>query len=105
MNEKIPIHIQAGDDDARAEYFVWEEREKFKVASRILRLRDDQIAALLGGVTGLKFYTEDIEELIREFREDGHRSAHLETLMTEGDSKEILLWWIEFFEKHNREPR
>ncbi|OGZ35967.1 MAG: hypothetical protein A3D38_00610 [Candidatus Portnoybacteria bacterium RIFCSPHIGHO2_02_FULL_40_23] len=78
----------------------WNNKEELKLESRIVRLRNDQIGALLN-LVGLNFAKEDIEEVVRDIREDKHESGHLSILIYEADSKENLLWWINYFEKEN----
>jgi len=79
---------------------VWDDKERESVENRILNLKRDQIAALLN-LAGLNFATKDIEIIVNEILEQQHSSDHLDLLMTENKSKENLLWWIVFFEKHN----
>lgn len=79
----------------------WDENERKEVEKRILNLRDDQLAALLN-LVGLGFSLNDIEEVVEEIKTNKHESGHLPILIEEAESKEVLLWWVEFFEKHNR---
>ncbi|MBI4099249.1 hypothetical protein HY442_01820 [Candidatus Parcubacteria bacterium] len=76
----------------------WKREERRSVASRVLNLRDDQIAALFYAV-GVRFSTRDIEEVVSEIRSNGHDAIHLATLLVEADSKKNLLWWVAYFEK------
>lgn len=77
----------------------WGKKEELNLESRILALRDDQIAALLN-LVGLKFNRDNIEHVVSEIRENGHKSGHLPILISEADSKENLLWWVDYFEKY-----
>ena len=71
------------------------------VATRILRLRNEQIGALLN-LAGLDFNTQDINDVVVEIRTNGLKSGHLPILLSEAKSKDALLWWISFFEEHNK---
>lgn len=73
---------------------------KSNIKTRILMLRDDQIAALFPAV-GITFSHKDIPKVIAEIRERGEVATHLSTLIDEADSKESLEWWVSFFEKAN----
>ncbi len=59
--------------------------------TRILSLRDDQIAALFL-VVGITFSHKDIAGVIAEIRERKENAIHLATLIDEADSKENLEW-------------
>jgi hypothetical protein len=77
----------------------WTKKEKKELYKRILNLKKDQIAALLN-LSGLNFNLNDIEKIVEEILEDREKSAHLDILISEAKSKELLLWWINFFEKN-----
>jgi hypothetical protein len=77
----------------------WTKKEKNELCTRILNLRKDQIAALLN-LTGLNFNLNDIEKVVEEILKNKEKSGHLDILLSEAKSKEILLWWINFFEKN-----
>ncbi|MFH0906964.1 MAG: hypothetical protein V1829_01800, partial [bacterium] len=77
------------------------DKERQELESRILSLRNDQIATLLN-LVGLKFSRNDIEDVVKDITENKQCSGHLITLTDEADSKENLLWWISYFEKTNR---
>lgn len=79
----------------------WSEDERKNIELRIFSLRDDQIASLFY-IVGISFSTDDIEDVIKEIRDNKREAIHLSTLLSEADSKENLLWWISYFEKHNR---
>jgi hypothetical protein len=79
----------------------WEKREEKELARRILGLREDQIAALLN-LAGLNFALSDIEDVVRDIVRNKVRSGHLPILIYEARSKELLLWWIGYFEKQNK---
>jgi hypothetical protein len=78
----------------------WTDEEKTKLESRILNLRKDQIAALLN-LVGLDFSKDDIKEVVKDIIENKQNSGHLSILTDEADSKENLLWWIDYFESAN----
>lgn len=79
--------------------FNWQENEVDSLKNRILNLRPDQVAALLN-LSGLNFATKDIENVLKEIFENKNQSGHLEILIYEAESKEDLLFCINFFEKH-----
>jgi len=85
----------------KSEELDWSEREQLELESRILKLRDDQIAALLY-IVGLNFSRNDIEEVVVDIRKNEHKSGHLPILIFEANSKENLLWWLDYFEKQNK---
>jgi hypothetical protein len=78
----------------------WTKKERKEVEAKVLNLRDDQIGALLN-LVGLNFFRDAIYEAIAEIRRHGADSVHLDILLTEADSKENLLWWVDFFHKSN----
>jgi predicted methyltransferase MtxX (methanogen marker protein 4) len=80
----------------------WARKEVEEIGSRITKLRVDQIAALMT-LSGVKFNFKDIENVAKEIKENGMQSGHLEIVIYESSSKENLLWWLEFFGKHNQE--
>ena len=80
----------------------WSEKELEDLSNRILRLREDQIAALLN-LSGLNFLTSDIEAVVADIIENGRQSGHLPILLNEAHSKDTLLWWLEYFEKINKQ--
>jgi len=77
----------------------WREKERSEIVSRISTLRDDQVGALIG-LVGSKFANKDIEDIVKEFRAEGNQSINLDVFLTEATSKEDLLWWVSYFEKH-----
>ena len=68
------------------------------LGARILRLRDDQIAALFD-LVGIRFALKDIEGVVAEIRENELHALHLGTLLSEAESRERLLWWVALFER------
>jgi len=78
----------------------WTTEEEKDLMRRILNLRDDQIASLLN-LVGLNFSLSDIENVVKDIRENSERSAHLPILIHEANSKENLLWWLDYFERAN----
>ena len=79
----------------------WSEKELEDLSNRILRLREDQIAALLN-LSGLNILTSDIESVVAEIIENGRQSGHLPILLNETHSKDTLLWWLGYLEKNNK---
>jgi len=82
----------------------WNEKERLEVESKVLGLRNDQIAALFF-LTEIKFSKNDIENVVAEIKMNKHESLHLDVLIAEADSKENLLWWVDFFTKANRSKK
>jgi len=79
---------------------VWGKKEQEGLELRILDLRDDQIGALAALLVG--FGKEDIEDVVKDIRQNGRESGHLPILIFEPKSKEDLLWWLDYFEKENK---
>ena len=80
----------------------WQEDEQYNLEERIINLKKDQIAALLGGLVVLKFLNKDIKKIVEEIKHEKHESINLSTLLTEADSKENLIWWVNYFENYNK---
>lgn len=78
----------------------WTNKEEKELEKKILSLRDDQLATLLSFMAG--FFKEDIEEIVREIRKEKQGSPNLWTLIDEAESKEKLLWWVDYFTKVNK---
>ena len=91
------LPIRKEDKHSRTD-LQWRREEKRRLGSRILNLRDDQIAALFPAV-GVTFSPRDIEKVVSEIRKNGHDAIHLATLLAEANSKANLLWWVGYFEK------
>ncbi len=77
----------------------WSYKEYKNLTSRILRLRKDQVAALLN-LVGLDFSKRDINDVAEDILKNSRQSGHLDILIYEANSKEDLLWWIDYFEKN-----
>jgi len=75
----------------------WSRKEQDAIEDRILKLSDYQIMELFGRV-GLVYPENPLSEIIKSMRKD---SSNLNTLLTEADSKENLLFWLEHFEGPN----
>jgi len=84
----------------RADELTWENAERQEIESRILALRNDQIGALASILVG--FSEKDLYEVVQEIRESGVGAIHLATILSEAKSKEKLLWWLDYFEKENK---
>ncbi len=82
----------------------WREEEERELARRILGLREDQIAALVN-LAGLNFALSDIEDVVQDIVRNKAHSGHLPILIYEAGSKKLLLWWIGYFEKHNKSQK
>ena len=79
----------------------WEEKEREKTESRILKLKDNQIGELFEKV-GIKFLYTAIEEIVSELKENELNSINLDILMREANTKGNLFAWIEYFERNNQ---
>ena len=77
----------------------WTDEERKELEEKILNLHDDQLAALAALVVGFK--KEDIEEVVRDVKDNKQGSGHLCIITDEADSKEDLLWWVDYFTKVN----
>ena len=97
--KKYNIEIRKSKDKIFRGDLVWEPEERIGLEKRILALRDDQIASL-PYVVGIAFSINDIENIVKDIKENGHQSGHLSILTDEAKSKELLLWWLDYFEKH-----
>lgn len=78
----------------------WDKKEETEITARILALRDDQVAALFYFV-GIRFKKNDIREVVAEIRKNKENAIHMSTLLSEADSKDHLLWWINYLEESN----
>ncbi len=79
---------------------TWDSKERKEIEDRILKLTDNQIEELFEKV-GISWIAslEEMEEIVSEIRKQKHDSINLDTLMSETDSRENLLKWIEYYEK------
>jgi len=112
--KKIKVIFHKGNDGEprvtrkitpfRPDDLKWDEKEARDLEKRIINLRDDQIVALFF-LVGIAFFKKDIPHVLQEVREIGEGAIHLGTLLNEPDSKENLLWWVDFFTKANRSKK
>lgn len=79
----------------------WGDKERKNIENRILSLRDDQIASLQQ-IVGVCFYKKGIDDVLQEIRKNKNTSIHLSIIVEEARNKEDLIWWVEYFEKHNK---
>lgn len=77
----------------------WDDRERVKLETRILKLDDDQLVALFG-LVGIYFAKKYIKNVLVEIRECKRESIHLDTLLSEANSKKNLIRWLDFFESN-----
>ncbi|MCL4427309.1 hypothetical protein M1534_03075 [Patescibacteria group bacterium] len=96
--EKVSITKKSSTERREMRWAMIEEQETER---RIIKLRDDQIIALFFCV-GISFFTQDIPDILQDIHTTGEGSIYFGTLLDEADSKENLLWWIDFFEQHNK---
>jgi len=75
----------------------WDLEEKEELSKRILRLSNLQIEKLFKKA-GIK-YMVPMDKVIEEIREEQEGSMNLDTLLTEADSKNNLLYWLSQLEK------
>ena len=75
----------------------WDLEEKEELSKRILRLSNLQIEKLFKKA-GIK-YMVPMDKVIEEIREEQEGSMNLDTLLTEADSKNNLLYWLTELEK------
>ncbi len=78
----------------------WTKEEFKELEKRVLNLKSHQIGSLASLLVGFK--KEDIENVVSDIKENGSNSGHLSILIYEAPSKEDLLWWLDYFEKHNK---
>jgi len=98
MRTRKKIEIRVYRNKIKNQELDWTEKELNNLSNRILKLRDDQIGALLN-LTGLNFNFEDIKKVVEEIKDNGVQSSHLDILILEANSKEELLWWLNYFEE------
>lgn len=79
----------------------WTEKEAKEIRERIINLRPDQIGALTYLIK-VEFSKEIINSVVSEIKENGHNSVNIDPIVYEADSRENLLWWIDYFEKENK---
>lgn len=87
--------------NTRQKELKWGEKERRELENKILNLRNDQITALFYLVE-VPFPKDDIGEVVEEIRKYDRDSAYLNTLLSEADFRENLIWWVDFFKKSNK---
>ncbi|KKQ91565.1 MAG: hypothetical protein UT16_C0012G0011 [Candidatus Azambacteria bacterium GW2011_GWA2_39_10] len=100
-SKNLKIKIQTKTGAKFSSEIEWDKKEQEEIETRILNLRDDQIAALMN-LAGLNFKPSDIPNVVSEIKKNGKNSGHLEIIISEADSKENLLWWLGYFENSNK---
>lgn len=78
--------------------FKWDLKEREELLKRILKLKNSQIEKLFAKV-GIK-YMVPMDKIIEEIREEQEDSINLDTLLSEAESKESLLYWLSKLEKN-----
>ncbi len=83
----------------------WTDEEYENLKERIINLRDDQIGAL--AYIAVEFKRGDIDKIVEGIKklrilEKGSDDIDLDVIITEFESKEGLLWWLDYFERHNK---
>lgn len=79
----------------------WEDSEIKEIRERILNLRPDQIGAL-PFLVGVKFNFNELDEVVSEIKSNGQNSVNIDAIIYEAESKEKLLWWLNYFERENK---
>jgi len=100
--KEIKIKIQKGPKEPWG--LEWTNKERKELEKKILNLRSDQLAGLLFAVE-IRFKKEDIEYVVEEIKKDKRESIHLDVLIEEADSKENLLWWVDYFTRANKDKK
>ncbi|MFB6212757.1 MAG: hypothetical protein ABEI53_03020 [Candidatus Magasanikbacteria bacterium] len=98
-DEKQKVDIKKGEKVEWNE-LEWENPEKEKIVKDILNLRDDQVIAL-SFLVGVKFDKNEVQEVIKEIKKNGKQSQNLEAILSEGESKEKIKWWVSYFKNQN----
>ena len=75
----------------------WDLEEKEELSKKILKLSNLQIEKLFDKV-GIKCMVS-MDKVVEEIREEQEESMNLDTLLTEADSKNNLLYWLTELEK------
>ncbi len=91
----IPITVHKGKKIV-SPHIVWGPKERKILEARILQLHNDQLGALAKICGG--FADADIPEIVKDIRKHGARSGHLPIILEEVESKEKVLWWVDYFE-------
>ena len=87
--------------DVKGNYFLeWTDEERKELEEKILNLQDNQLAALACLMVG--FSKENVEDVVKDIKENKQQSGHLCILIDEAKSKEELLWWVDYFTKANK---
>ncbi len=94
----VSIRQAPDNSSARGSGLSWSSNEYSELARRVVTLREDQIAGLLLAV-GIRFRNEDIPEVVQDIKTEGGNAIHFRVLADEADSKDNLLWWLNYFEK------
>lgn len=97
----MEIPIKKIKSDIKGVYFLeWTDEERKELEEKILNLRDDQLGALASLMVGFK--KEDIDDVVKDIKENKQGSGHLYIVTDEAKSKEDLLWWVDYFTKTNK---
>ena len=79
----------------------WTDEEFASIVKKVLKLRNDQLVAFMS-LVGVEFDENNREDVVEEINSNNLESAYLPIIVYEADSKENLLWWLDFFEKANK---
>lgn len=97
----MEIPIRKIKSDIKGVYSLdWTDEERKELEERILNLKDDQLGALACLMVG--FSEEDVEDVVKDIKENKQGSGHLCILTDEAESKEKLLWWVDYFTRANK---
>ncbi len=79
----------------------WTDKEYLNIAKRVLKLKKYQVVAFMSLVR-VEFDENNREDVAEEIKSNKLESTYLPIVVYEADSRENLLWWLEFFEKANK---
>ncbi|BCX15971.1 MAG: hypothetical protein KatS3mg098_204 [Candidatus Parcubacteria bacterium] len=100
MKEK-EVKITRSYEHADKGELEWKESEARRIRERIINLRRDQIGAL-SYLIGVEFPRDELDQIVLEIKENGQNSVNIDAIVYEAESKEKLLWWLDYFERRNK---
>lgn len=81
---------------------LWTDEEYQSIGTRIIALPQYLITALIN-LAGPTFAEKDIEHVSEDIKKNGFGSGHLSIIAYEAQSKEKLIWWVDYLEKHQND--
>lgn len=79
----------------------WNRKDEINIKKRILNLKADQITSL-PFLVKIIFDKDNLKSTVNEILKNKIHSVNLETIICEADSKENLIWWVNYFENFNK---